>query len=55
LLLTYDYDSVSYKQRNIIERMSCRLKVWRRIATSIATSEIFRAAIALAATVIGRQ
>ncbi len=29
----YDYDKTIYKQRNIIERMFCRLKDWRRIAT----------------------
>ena len=29
----YDYDKAVYKQRNIIERMFCRLKDWRRIAT----------------------
>jgi hypothetical protein len=29
----YDYDKTIYKQRNVIERMFCRLKDWRRIAT----------------------
>lgn len=29
----HDYDKAIYKQRNIIERMFCRLKDWRRIAT----------------------
>ena len=29
----YDYDKAIYKQRNIIERMFCRFKDWRRIAT----------------------
>ncbi len=29
----YDYNKTLYKQRNIIERMFCRLKDWRRIAT----------------------
>ena len=31
--LQYDDDKAVYKQRNIIERMFCRLKDWRRIAT----------------------
>ena len=29
----YAYDRTVYRQRNIIERMFCRLKDWRRIAT----------------------
>ena len=29
----YHYDKTVYRQRNIIERMFCRLKDWRRIAT----------------------
>src|ERR1700730_14727638 len=29
----YNYDKAIYKQRNIIERMFCRFKDWRRIAT----------------------
>lgn len=31
--LQYDYDRAIYKQRNVIERMFCRLKDWRRVAT----------------------
>src|SRR3546814_13283828 len=31
--IQYDYDKVIYRQRNVIERMFCRLKDWRRIAT----------------------
>jgi hypothetical protein len=31
--IQYDYDRAIYKQRNIIERMFCRFKDWRRIAT----------------------
>jgi transposase len=27
------YDALAYKQRNRVERMWCRLKDWRRIAT----------------------
>src|SRR5690349_7409323 len=32
----YAYDRAVYRQRNIIERMVCRLKDWRRIATRYA-------------------
>ncbi|KNY13223.1 hypothetical protein AKG11_30285 [Shinella sp. SUS2] len=36
----YEYDRAVYKQRNVIERMFCRLKDWRRLATRlIATSK----------------
>lgn len=49
----YDYDKTVYKQRNIIERMFCRLKDWRRIATRFDRNiKNFIAAVALAATVI---
>ncbi len=49
----YDYDKAVYKQRNIIERMFCRLKDWRRIATRFDRNlKAFMAAIALAAIVI---
>ncbi len=49
----YDYDKAIYKQRNIIERMFCRLKDWRRIATRFDRNvKNFFAAITLAATVI---
>ena len=27
------YDPVAYRQRNLVERLWCRLKDWRRIAT----------------------
>jgi transposase len=29
----HPFDTQAYKQRNLIERMFCRLKDWRRIAT----------------------
>ncbi len=29
----YPLDSTAYKRRNLIERMFCKLKNWRRIAT----------------------
>jgi len=49
----YDYDKAIYKQRNIVERMFCRLKDWRRIATRFDRMlKTFMAAIALAAIVI---
>ncbi len=47
------FDAEAYKRRNLIERMFCRLKDWRRIATrydKLATN--FAAAAALAAVVI---
>lgn len=49
----YDYDKAIYKQRNVIERMFCRLKDWRRIATRFDRNlKNFMNAIALAAAVI---
>jgi transposase len=49
----YDYDKAIYKQRNIIERMFCRLKDWRRIAMRFDRKlKNFMGAIALAAAVI---
>ena len=46
-------DKTVYRQRNIIERMFCRLKDWRRIATRFDRNiKNFIAAIALAAAVI---
>jgi transposase len=50
----YDYDKAIYKQRNVIERMFCRLKDWRRIATRFDQNiQTFISTVALAATVIG--
>ena len=49
----YPFDPQAYKLRNLIERMFCRLKDWRRIATrydKLATN--FDAAVTLAAIVI---
>jgi transposase len=48
----HPFDADAYKQRNLIERMFCRLKDWRRIATrydKLITN--FAAAVALAAIV----
>jgi transposase len=48
-----DYDKAAYKQRNVIERIFCRLEDWRRIATRFDRNiRAFMGAIALAATVI---
>lgn len=53
--IQYDYDKTIYKQRNVIERMFCRLKDWRRIATRFDRNvKNFLSAIALAATIIWR-
>ena len=49
----YDYDKAAYKQRNVIERMFCRLKDFRRIATRFDRNvQNFLSAVCLAATVI---
>ncbi len=49
----YAYDKTIYRERNVIERMFCRLKDWRRIATRFDRNITnFMAAIALAAAVI---
>ena len=51
--IQYDYDRAIYRQRNIIERMFCRLKERRRIATRFDRNlKTFIGAIALAETVI---
>jgi transposase len=48
----YPLDRHAYKRRNRIERMFCRLKDWRRIATRYdRRADNFLAAIALVATV----
>jgi transposase len=49
----YAYDKTIYRERNVIERMFCRLKDWRRIATRFERNIThFMAAIVLAAAVI---
>jgi transposase len=46
------YDKTAYKGRNVIERMFCRLKDFRRIATRYdKRADIFLSTILLAATV----
>lgn len=49
----YEYDRAVYKQRKVIERMFCRLKDWRRLATRFDRNiKNFMGAVALAAAVI---
>ncbi|MEW9613327.1 IS5 family transposase [Shinella sp. S4-D37] len=51
--IQYEHDKVIYKQPNIIERLFCRLKDWRRIATRFDRNlKNFMGAIALAAAVV---
>ena len=48
----HPFDPIAYKQRNLIERMFCRLKDWRRIATRYdKLARNFAAALAIAAIV----
>lgn len=47
------FDAVAYRQRNVIERMFCRFKDWRRVAMRFDRNvKTFMATIAIAATVI---
>ena len=47
------YDAVAYRQRNLIERMFCRLKDFRRIATRYdKLARNFYSAVLIAAIVI---
>jgi transposase len=47
------YNTKTYKQRNLFERMFGRLEDWRRIATRYdRCARIFMSAICIAATVI---
>lgn len=47
-----DHDRVIYRQRNVIERMFCRFKDWRRVATRFDRNiKTFMATIAIAALV----
>lgn len=46
------YDKGAYRARNLVERMWCRLKDWRRIATRYdKLAQNFLSAVLLAATV----
>lgn len=47
------FDKQAYKRRNLVERMFCRLKDWRRIATRYdKLARNFHSAVALAAVII---
>ena len=47
------FDPVAYKQRNLVERMFCRLKDWRRVATRYdKLAAIFASAVFIAAIII---
>jgi putative transposase len=49
----HPFDDLAYRKRNLIERMFCRLKDWRRIATRYhKLAAHFAAAVALAAVII---
>lgn len=49
----HPYDRIAYRTRNVIERMFCRLKDFRRIATRYdKRADIFMAAIFIVATLI---
>ncbi len=49
----HPFDKLAYKARNIIERMFCRLKDWRRIATRYdKLAANFSSAVAIAAIII---
>ena len=49
----HPFDAIAYRQRNLIERMFCRLKDWRRIATRYdKLAANFAAAIMLAPVVL---
>ena len=49
----HPYDRAAYRGRNVIERMFCRLKDFRRIATRYdKRADIFMAAIFIVATLI---
>jgi transposase len=49
----HPFDPQAYRQRNLIERMFCRLKDWRRIATRYDKLAVnFAAALAIASIVL---
>ena len=49
----HDYDRTAYKRRNVIERMFCRMKDFRRIATRYdKTADAFLSAVFIVATLI---
>ena len=49
----YPLDRAAYKRRNVIERMFCKLKNWRRIATRYdRLARNYLSSLALAAIII---
>ena len=49
----YPLDRAAYKRRNVIERMFCRLKNWRRVATRYdRLARNYLSGLALAARII---
>ena len=49
----HSYDRIAYRQRNLVERMFCRLKDFRRIATRYdKRADTFLAAVFIAATLV---
>ena len=49
----HNYDSIAYRDRNLVEHMFCRLKDFRRIATRYdKRADIFLAAVLIAATLV---
>lgn len=49
----HPFDTTLYKRRNLVERMFCRLKDWRRIATRYdKLARNFLSAVSLAAKII---
>jgi len=51
--IPHRYDAQAYKQRNLIERMFCRLKDFRRIATRYdKRADTFLSAVLIAAALI---
>ena len=47
------FDKEAYRQRNLVERMFCRLKDWRRIATRYdKLAHVFASAVYIAAIII---
>jgi transposase len=47
----YPLDRFAYRRRNVIERLFCRLKNWRRLATRYDRLRNYLAALALVALV----
>jgi hypothetical protein len=47
--IQYDHDRAIYRQRNVVERMFCCFKDWRRIATRFDRNLKIMGAISLAA------